>query len=326
LGWLRWLLMAEHRPSVPAAMKRRLTEDAGGKCANPGCAAFRTHLHHIEEWAVYRTHNAEQMIAICPTCHDAVHSGDLRISDEALLRWKKIERPERPRDDVIFVESGPEPHLELGGIDFVGEDGGTAVFQLSQHQGLSYRLEADDVFLLNLRVATADGLEVLRITDNRVRIYEERAIAYEKAPGHVRVMAVAEDVIDPWILRVIEAWPEHFPTFRNDLPLQLLNIQVVDRGVVQVEGIWQADDKAILITDSRVVFISPTGPVSVLTHPDEERNARIFGPGPITERVLFGIDGQDRSYDAPFRTPPKPGRNQPCWCGSGEKFKRCHGR
>lgn len=22
---------------------------------------------------------------------------------------------------------------------------------------------------------------------------------------------------------------------------------------------------------------------------------------------------------------PKPGRNQPCWCGSGKKYKKCHG-
>ena len=22
---------------------------------------------------------------------------------------------------------------------------------------------------------------------------------------------------------------------------------------------------------------------------------------------------------------PKLGRNDPCWCGSGKKFKRCHG-
>jgi preprotein translocase subunit SecA len=25
------------------------------------------------------------------------------------------------------------------------------------------------------------------------------------------------------------------------------------------------------------------------------------------------------------RTGPKIGRNDPCWCGSGKKFKRCHG-
>lgn len=24
--------------------------------------------------------------------------------------------------------------------------------------------------------------------------------------------------------------------------------------------------------------------------------------------------------------PPKPGRNEPCFCGSGLKFKKCHGK
>jgi preprotein translocase subunit SecA len=28
---------------------------------------------------------------------------------------------------------------------------------------------------------------------------------------------------------------------------------------------------------------------------------------------------------APANTGPKVGRNDPCWCGSGKKFKRCHG-
>ena len=25
------------------------------------------------------------------------------------------------------------------------------------------------------------------------------------------------------------------------------------------------------------------------------------------------------------RTGDEPGRNDPCWCGSGKKFKKCHG-
>ena len=28
----------------------------------------------------------------------------------------------------------------------------------------------------------------------------------------------------------------------------------------------------------------------------------------------------------PVERPAEPGRNDPCWCGSGSKFKRCHGR
>jgi preprotein translocase subunit SecA len=33
--------------------------------------------------------------------------------------------------------------------------------------------------------------------------------------------------------------------------------------------------------------------------------------------------------DAPIKTVkkehPDVGRNDPCWCGSGKKFKKCHG-
>jgi len=28
---------------------------------------------------------------------------------------------------------------------------------------------------------------------------------------------------------------------------------------------------------------------------------------------------------APARKAAEPGRNDPCWCGSGKKFKKCHG-
>ncbi len=36
----------------------------------------------------------------------------------------------------------------------------------------------------------------------------------------------------------------------------------------------------------------------------------------------------DEDYDAdamtPVRAEPKPGRNEPCWCGNGKKYKKCH--
>lgn len=28
----------------------------------------------------------------------------------------------------------------------------------------------------------------------------------------------------------------------------------------------------------------------------------------------------------PVRNEPKLGRNDPCWCGSGKKYKHCHGK
>jgi hypothetical protein len=37
------------------------------------------------------------------------------------------------------------------------------------------------------------------------------------------------------------------------------------------------------------------------------------------------LDGFDVVDEEPFqRAEPKPGRNEPCWCGSGKKYKKCH--
>jgi hypothetical protein len=69
--------MAVHRPKVTEEVKNRLRTEARGKCANPGCSNVRAHIHHIREWAVYKTHDDQHMIAVCPACHDAIHHGAL---------------------------------------------------------------------------------------------------------------------------------------------------------------------------------------------------------------------------------------------------------
>ncbi len=51
------------------------------------------------------------------------------------------------------------------------------------------------------------------------------------------------------------------------------------------------------------------------------------------ERDLAGREAEVRVREAevtrasdPAAATPKRGRNEPCWCGSGKKFKYCHGR
>jgi hypothetical protein len=37
------------------------------------------------------------------------------------------------------------------------------------------------------------------------------------------------------------------------------------------------------------------------------------------------IDEDEEDEGEPFvRSEPKPDRNDPCWCGSGKKYKKCH--
>jgi preprotein translocase subunit SecA len=43
------------------------------------------------------------------------------------------------------------------------------------------------------------------------------------------------------------------------------------------------------------------------------------GPAPVPDVPLVNVPVVKDEHD-------KVGRNDPCWCGSGKKFKHCHGR
>ena len=50
------------------------------------------------------------------------------------------------------------------------------------------------------------------------------------------------------------------------------------------------------------------------------------GDEPVAERRRPGRRSTNSAAKAaPASNGPKVGRNDPCWCGSGKKFKRCHG-
>ena len=60
-----------------------------------------------------------------------------------------------------------------------------------------------------------------------------------------------------------------------------------------------------------------------LTERDEELKRREQEVA-VRERRVAVAEKASRSQP-PGKTPPKRGRNEPCWCGSGKKYKKCHG-
>lgn len=50
------------------------------------------------------------------------------------------------------------------------------------------------------------------------------------------------------------------------------------------------------------------------------------GGSPRDRLVGVGTEGADQAAKVPARAAPKVGRNEPCPCGSGKKYKQCHGR
>ncbi len=112
--------MAKTRIKLKPSEKLAIVREAGNKCANPGCSNWRTHIHHIKHWAVYASNDQSILIAVCPSCHDAIHHGQLNISDETLYTWKGIERESVPKATHIYVEPSENIKLLTGTILKIG--------------------------------------------------------------------------------------------------------------------------------------------------------------------------------------------------------------
>ena len=55
------------------------------------------------------------------------------------------------------------------------------------------------------------------------------------------------------------------------------------------------------------------------------RRRRRCRPAPARAPRPARVGGDDAPIKTVRREEPKIGRNDPCWCGSGKKFKKCHG-
>jgi len=272
------------RPSVPAATKRALVREAGGKCANPGCPNQITDLHHIRRWAVYRTHDAAHMIAVCPTCHAHVERGELTIDDEALYEWKQLQRNAQADRDYLYVEPGDTAKLLLGSIAVQG-DRGLAVFELGATNKLSFVVKDRDLLLVSLTISTREGDEVLRVVDNHVRLPAVEGVYYSRRPGRIRVTGPAEERFLPgWALYRVQLVE---PGYAADQSLTLLELEVLEPGLVRVQGIWTEGPRAVVITGD--AFHHVTGSRRrPLTIKGEGADSGLVYTGPITT-ALFGV-------------------------------------
>jgi hypothetical protein len=277
--------MARERTNVPPKLKEELREQAGGKCANPGCPATRTHLHHINEWAVYETHDGEHMIAICPNCHDDVHHGQLVITDETVYAWKHIKRIPNRRD-LVYVDPGESSKFLLGTIAVTGESGVT-VFELGDSTKLGFTVKDGDIMLVNLAVSTIAGDEVLRVVDGHVRHEAVDPVTYERVQGHSRVTApLSEDFMPGWAVRKLR---QAEPAFASDGRLTLLDLEVLEPGLVRVQGVWATQDQPYLVavTTERLAFLHPGLPAPLALVGDGPDSCLGY-EGPITAS-LFGF-------------------------------------
>jgi hypothetical protein len=75
------------RPPIPIALERAVKIEAGHRCAIPTCKHPRVEIAHIVPWAEVQEHTFENLIALCPNCHD-LYDKDKKIDRRSMLTYK----------------------------------------------------------------------------------------------------------------------------------------------------------------------------------------------------------------------------------------------
>jgi hypothetical protein len=228
------------------------------------------------------------MIAVCPTCHDAIHHGGLAITDETVYAWKSIARVSGPPRAHLYVEPASATKLLLGSLA-VATAGEVAVFDLGQSNRLSFRIVDGEILLVDLEVRSLDGREAVRVKDNYVRSEPREGITFAQVPGRVQLAASnVGDFLPEWMVQVMRA---HDATFGTTEVTSVAHLEVVRPGVVRVQGIWVDQDVAVIITRHSLNFLRPglVRPISLI---GEGEDSVLHWAGPIGA-AMFGFKRPD---------------------------------
>jgi hypothetical protein len=281
--------MARYRKPIPVKIKEALLREAGNKCANPGCPNKITESHHIREYSVYQAHDPEKMIAVCPTCHACVKRGTLKIDDDTLYAWKKINRdPESEKVGHIYTEPCDLTTLLLGTISIRGRDG-VNIFEITPNIRLSFILRDNDLCLLNIQIADLRNRNVVRIIDNYVKKVDQSSdLSYAQRPGKVVITTSKRSRFIPeWMNQEILKYD---PDFLKEEQTKLLDLEVVSPGIVRVEGVWISNKSGVIITERGILFSQKSGKTIFLS--GEGKDTVLNWTGPVNIKMFELMGGE----------------------------------
>jgi len=290
---------------IPSSIRRQVRQRDGFGCINCG-SAFYQYDHFNPDYQFARSHEVEGIWLLCPGCHARKTSGHLSL--ETLL--SKFSSPECKRSGFSwgpFDVSGQHPKIELGPALLSETE---TLFRINK-QDLFSILKSEVLggpFRINALFTDSRSQPVLRIVENEwqsscdnwdVEVIGPRIIV-RQGPGNIALAIRSE----PPSKLVIERLHMHFGGF---------SIIVREKQPIEITS-----------THGQQLIFSEFNAVGCATAIEVDKS-----------RVRIGVGCRGLSFSGfkvgPIpnflqRRPIVPVRNSPCSCGSGMRFKKCHGR
>ena len=227
------------------------------------------------------------------------------------------------REDV--VESVVDTYIEPGSMD-----------EQWDIAGLTEALERDYGLILELQ-RWLDEDHSLHEEGLRKRILEGAEAVVrgkEEAFGAELMRRIEKDVM----LQVLDSqWKEHLAAMdylRQGIGLrgyaQKDPKQEYKREAFEMfQSMLEALKREVISVLMRVQVMSPEALSEAEAAQRQAQQMQFSHPEAVSayDEVETGVpEGDDEQVQPYRREQPKLGRNDPCWCGSGKKFKHCHGK
>lgn len=275
------------RTSVPTKTRKKVLLEAGNKCANPGCSNTRTIIHHIKEWHIYGSHDEKILIAVCSTCHDAIHYGRIKISDKTLYSWKSIRRAPQPTlIQHLHIEPSQDVGILAGSFLIKTTHNNLIIFKLSEHNKLEFKILDSDFLIVSLEISNLANERVIRVVENHIREGEHNSkIQYFSHPGYVKVTTkLINNFISQDFLMKIR---KHVPDYTLNGELTLLELEVIKPGTIKLKGCWPNSQYVFVFTNLGMSFIRATLKEPITIQGMGEKTILQY-KGPVTG-AMFGI-------------------------------------
>ncbi|MDR1984056.1 MAG: preprotein translocase subunit SecA [Prevotellaceae bacterium] len=172
----------------------------------------------------------------------------------------------------------------------------------------------------NILIPISDGQRIYQVSVNLKKAYETRGIEFTKV--------IAKTVV---LITIDEYWKEHLremddlkqsvqnATYEQKDPLLIYKFESFNLFETMLTKICK-DVTAFLLR----AFI-PLRDKNVAVRNEEQRR-RTDMSSLKTGRENITTNSGEQKTNAPVRVEKKVGRNDPCPCGSGKKYKNCHGK
>ena len=177
----------------------------------------------------------------------------------------------------------------------------------------------------NIMVPVVDGRRVYQVSCNIKEAYETKSQAIVTAFHKSLILHTIDD-----------AWKENLRLL-DELKHSVRNASYEQKDpllIYKLESVKYFDDMVNKINDRTVSVLmrAQVPELQIREAAPERRQPRQRlqeSHGDMTDegmRQAAGRDTRQQQPTQPIRVDKLPGRNEPCPCGSGKKFKQCHGR